>query len=183
MAEQILFNNTSATREQLFINLYKMAFPAVAKYVSNKGGTFDEAKDVFQDALVIYYEKLVTNPIQLNKNEQAYLVGIAKHLWLKKFRENIQLSRIDGQGDNFDVAEDDYSEPSANKLMYYLETTGQKCMQLLKAFYYDNLSANAIAGLFGYSGERSATVQKYKCMEKVRETVKQKSLAYEDFVE
>jgi DNA-directed RNA polymerase specialized sigma24 family protein len=183
MAEQIFFNNTAAVREQLFINLYKKAFPAVAKYVSNKGGTFDEAKDIFQDALVIYYEKLINNPVRLNKNEQAYLMGIAKHLWLKKFRENIRLSPVDGHGDDFDVAEEDYNEPSANKLMHYLETTGQKCMELLKAFYYDNLSANTIAGLFGYSGERSATVQKYKCMEKVRETIKQKSLAYEDFVE
>jgi hypothetical protein len=53
----------------------------------------------------------------------------------------------------------------------------------LKAFYYDNLPVNTIANLFGYSGERSATVQKYKCMEKVRETIKERSLAYEDFIE
>jgi hypothetical protein len=26
-------------------------------------------------------------------------------------------------------------------------------------------------------------VQKYKCIEKIRETVKEKSLAYEDFIE
>ena len=56
-------------------------------------------------------------------------------------------------------------------------------MELLKAFYCDNMPANTIAGLFGYSGIRSATVQKYKCMETVRETIKEKSLAYEDFVE
>jgi hypothetical protein len=67
--------------------------------------------------------------------------------------------------------------------MHYLETAGQKCMELLKAFYYDNLPVISIAGLFGYSGERSATVQKYKCMEKVRETIKEKHLQYEDFVE
>jgi hypothetical protein len=40
-----------------------------------------------------------------------------------------------------------------------------------------------LADLFGYAGERSATVQKYKCIEKVRETVKEQSLAYEDFIE
>jgi hypothetical protein len=40
-----------------------------------------------------------------------------------------------------------------------------------------------VAQLFGFSGERSATVQKYKCIEKVRETVKQKALTYEDFLE
>ncbi|WP_246230140.1 RNA polymerase sigma factor [Mucilaginibacter humi] len=42
--------NRQAQRQQLFINLYKKAFPIVAKYVSRMGGSFDEAKDVFQDA-------------------------------------------------------------------------------------------------------------------------------------
>jgi hypothetical protein len=32
-------------------------------------------------------------------------------------------------------------------------------------------------------GVRSATVQKYKCMEKIRETIKDRSLVYEDFIE
>ena len=40
----------SAQREELFISLYKKAFPLVARYVSKMGGSFDEAKDVFQDA-------------------------------------------------------------------------------------------------------------------------------------
>jgi hypothetical protein len=39
-----------------------------------------------------------------------------------------------------------------------------------------------VAETFGFSGVRSATVQKYKCIEKVRETVKQKALTYEDFL-
>jgi hypothetical protein len=35
----------------------------------------------------------------------------------------------------------------------------------------------------GFANEHSASAQKYKCLEKVREIVKQKSLTYEDFVE
>jgi len=54
---------------------------------------------------------------------------------------------------------------------------------LLRAFYYDKLSMSKIANRFGFSSERSATVQKYKCLEKVRDLVKEKSLSYEDFLE
>ncbi len=181
MAGHNFFGSTTAEREKLFMALYKKAFPAVAKYVSKMGGSFDEAKDVFQDALVIYYEKLVTQSISLNTNEQAYLLGIAKHLWFKRFRENILHTTLDAHKDDFTNEEE--LQPSAAKLLHYLETAGQRCMEILKAFYYDNLPVNKIAELFGYSGVRSATVQKYKCMEKVRETIKEKSLAYEDFVE
>jgi DNA-directed RNA polymerase specialized sigma24 family protein len=181
MAGHNFFGSTPAEREKLFMALYKKAFPAVAKYVSKMGGSFDDAKDVFQDALVIYYEKLVTQSVALNTNEQAYLLGIAKHLWAKRFKENILHTTLDAHDD--DWMEDEVLQPSPAKLLHYLETAGQKCMELLKAFYYDNLPVNKIAELFGYSGVRSATVQKYKCMEKVRETIKEKSLAYEDFVE
>jgi DNA-directed RNA polymerase specialized sigma24 family protein len=176
-------NSTPAQREQLFIALYKKAFPAVAKYISKMGGSFDEAKDIFQDALVIYYEKSVSAQLVLHTNEQAYLLGIAKNLWAKRFGESLHHTSLDTNRNDYDFIEDENIQPSTARLMHYLETAGQKCMEILKAFYYDNLPVNKISELFGYSGVRSATVQKYKCMEKVRETIKEKSLAYEDFIE
>jgi RNA polymerase sigma factor (sigma-70 family) len=181
MAQQNNFGCTTADREQAFIALYKKAFPAVVRYVSKMGGSFDEAKDVFQDALVIFYEKSVGGEIALRTNEQAYIFGVAKHLWSQKFRQNALYTSSDEQLDM--AAEEEDHQPSESKLTHYLQTAGEKCMELLKAFYYDNLPVKSIAGLFGYSGERSATVQKFKCMEKVRETIKQNHLAYEDFVE
>jgi len=168
----------SEKREDLFIGLYKKAFPAVAKYISRRGGSFEEAKDVFQDALVIYYEKMVSARAGLD-NETAYLVGIAKNLWLKRYREdsrNIPLENID-----ISIAEEEH--PSEYRLMNFLERAGHMCMELLKGFYYDQLPLTEIATLFGYSGVRSATVQKYKCLEKVRETIKEKALTYDDFME
>jgi DNA-directed RNA polymerase specialized sigma24 family protein len=181
MAQLDDFGSTPIEREKAFIALYKKAFPLVAKYVSKMGGDFDDAKDIFQDALVIHYEKSISASFILQTNEQAYLLGIAKHLWAKKFRENIKQCRLDDG--NLDFVNEDEAQPSAGKLMHYLEAAGQKCMDILKAFYYDNLPVNKITELFGCSGVRSATVQKYKCMEKVRETIKERSLAYEDFVE
>jgi RNA polymerase sigma factor (sigma-70 family) len=169
-------SDQSAQRQELFIGLYKKAFPIVAKYISRMGGSFDEAKDVFQDALVVLYEK---SRISALDNDTAYLVGTAKNLWLKRYRQTNQNVPL-GDLDLFDEAID---IPSNNRLLRFLETAGRKCMELLKGFYYDELSLTEIADEFGYSGVRSATVQKYKCLEKVRETIKQKALVYDDFME
>lgn len=168
-----------AQRQELFIGLYKSAFPAVAKYVSRLGGSFDEAKDVFQDALVVYYEKTTGQPLALN-NDTAYLVGVAKNLWLKRYRQSAQNLPLTDLDMPFDEQEE---SPSNNRLMHFLNKAGRKCMELLKSFYYDQQPLNEIAEEFGYSGVRSATVQKYKCLEKVRETIKEKALAYDDFME
>lgn len=167
-------------KQLLFMELYKKAFPAVARYISRKGGNYEKAKDIFQDALIIYYEKLVSGSYSHINNEKAYILGIAKHLWCRRLESN----------ENNDTIENALSEPeitetnlSSDKIMRLLETAGQKCMDMLRAFYYDKASISEIAQHFGYSGTRSATVQKYKCIEKIRETVKEKSLAYEDFIE
>ncbi|HTH81488.1 MAG TPA: sigma-70 family RNA polymerase sigma factor [Mucilaginibacter sp.] len=174
-------NNTSdqfTKRQELFTALYKTAFPVVAKYVSRMGGSFDEAKDVFQDALIIYYEIIISAQSTL-KNDTGWLVGTAKHLWIKRYNEKNKNTALD----NIDILLDRPETPSNNRLLNFLEASGKKCLQLLKSFYYDQLPLHDIADEFGYSGARSATVQKYKCLEKVRETVKQKSLTYDDFME
>jgi DNA-directed RNA polymerase specialized sigma24 family protein len=168
-----------AQREERLIELYKKAFPVVAKYVSRMGGTFDEAKDAFHDALIVYYEK-EANSTHTIDNNTAYLVGITKNLWMKRYREtskNIPLENADP------ISVDDETLPSTQRLMRFLETAGKKCMELLTGFYYDKLPMTDIANQFGYSGVRSATVQKYKCLEKVRETIKEKALTYDDFME
>ncbi|MBB5395398.1 RNA polymerase sigma factor [Mucilaginibacter sp. AK015] len=171
---------TTASREQLLMELYKSAFPAVAKYVARLGGTLDDARDVFQDALVIYYEKAVAGNLNA-ADDKAYLLGIAKHLWFKNFREGN--TTVPLQDDVLTLADEAKEQVSTNKVLQYLQTAGKRCMELLSAFYYDKLPMKEAAGKFGYAGERSVTVQKYKCLEKVRETVKQQSLTYADFIE
>lgn len=167
---------------EIFTRLYKAAFPLVARYIGRRGGSFDEAKDVFQDALIIYYENAITSG-NTPRNEKAWLLGIAKNLWLKSYRNNSRYIPLDEAGNVSDITPPEDQQPLTAKLLNYLESTGQKCMELLKSFYYDKMPMGDIATTFGFSGIRSATVQKFKCLEKVRDTVKSKSLSYEDFVE
>lgn len=172
----------AAKRQQLFIALYQQVFPAVAKYVNKHGGSFDEAKDVFQDALVNYYEKSRLADVAINSSEGAYIYGTARYLWIKRYKENGKTGPLDDRY-AVNIAEEIHDSPTEAKLLNFLATAGQRCMELLRSFYYDQLPMTKVAELFGFSGERSATVQKYKCIEKVRETVKQKALTYEDFLE
>jgi RNA polymerase sigma factor (sigma-70 family) len=170
---------TVAQREAYFIELYQQLLPKVARYIAGKGGSIEDARDVFQDSVVIWYEKVRTANLAI-QNEQAYIMGIAKHLWIKEFNSAKSQPLTDEHLNEVSAVEED--QLLTNKLLGYLETAGQKCMELLKAFYYDGVPVHQIAEQFGYSGVRSATVQKYKCLEKVRETVKQQALKYEDFI-
>lgn len=162
-------------REKFFTQLYMDAFPAVARYIARRGGTLDDARDIFQDAAVIYYEQAAGKGLQLTRSTEAYLFGIARHLWSRRQRSNGKLAEMQ------DGATDIIERKQTVDILKLVENTGKKCLELLHAFYYDRQGMAQIAAKFGFSGERSATVQKYKCLEKVRDLVKEKQLMYEDF--
>lgn len=177
----------SKDSETVLMLLYQDAFPLVAHHVSRMGGSFEEAKDIFQDALIIYYEKVKYTGIELRYSEKTYLFGIARHLWNKRYRQRSKQLPFDqlfaDLEEETDLSDPVYEEVSASRLLHLLQTAGQKCMQLLSAFYYEKLDMESLANRFGFSGPRSATAQKFKCLEKVKETVKEKSLTYEDIME
>lgn len=163
----------SKHREATFRRLYEQVFPTVARLIAGKGGDLDIAKDIFQDAMILYFEKVMAEKVSLTHSPKAYITGIAKNLWLqhcKKNRSNLSL----GELEEFHLQSSpiDQSTGHRKKLLEYLARAGQKCMDLLQAFYYFKTPMREIAEEFGYRSERSATVQKYKCLEKVRDTVK-----------
>ncbi|HEX6224430.1 MAG TPA: hypothetical protein VFZ52_08470, partial [Chryseolinea sp.] len=128
-------------RTQLFTQLYEEAFPKVAKFVANRGGTFDDARDIFHDALVVLYE----NSLKDNEVEstEAYVIGISKHLWIRKFNNAQRCVALDELEKAIPIPEDIH-EPADRRLTSLLELTGRKCLELLRAFYYDSLSLDQI---------------------------------------
>lgn len=156
--------------DDAIIELYRESFPDFARMVRRMGGSLDEAKDSFHDALLIYLEKEKAGKLQLHSSARAYLLGTAKICWLHTRKKGTMLSLPEG----FEAAtpEDPDTEEREKKLLDSLQKSGKKCLELLKAFYYDHCPMDHIADRFGFKGRRSATVQKYKCLEKVRKEIK-----------
>ena len=154
--------------EDPIIQLYRDSFPDVARMIRRKGGTLEEAKDAFHDALLIYMEKEKAGRLQLHSSPKAYLLGTARICWLRARGATVALP------ETFDAAEPEDAdiEEREQRLQVSLVRSGKKCIELLKAFYYDHCSMQDIAVRFGFNGTRSATVQKYKCLEKVRREIK-----------
>ena len=95
-------------RALLFGQLYEETFPKVAKFVANRGGTFDDAKDIFQDALVILYEKSTPENELVFESPERYLIGIAKHLWIRKFNDDHKKVGLDEMEKTISIPEDYY---------------------------------------------------------------------------
>lgn len=180
MTRSAAIETSTEQRQALFRRLYLDAYPGVARQIARRGGTPDDARDIFQESLVIYYENMVAGKLPEHTSPPAYLAGIARHLWLRKMRGGEKVRPFYEEEDFASETEIPYSR---HRLLALLERSGRRCLELLRAFYYDNASPEEAAEQFGYSGVRSVTVQKYKCLEKIRDEVKNKSLQHADFTE
>ena len=159
-------------RETAFRQIYRVAFPKVAKLIAHRGGSFEEAKDIFHEALIILYEKCQAETLQIKGSVVAYVVGMCRNQWLSKLRnQNKEVLTDDFSSCELKYEEHPLTDQTAT-VLGLLERAGKKCLDMLQAVYYFKYSMQEVAEEFGFRSVRSATVQKYKCLEKIRNTVK-----------
>jgi RNA polymerase sigma factor (sigma-70 family) len=158
--------------------IYKQHFKIINGWILKNGGSTDDAADVFQEAMMVMYEKAQAEDFRLQCKIGTYVFAISKNLWLKKMREEDRLPSVlikdTGNEDGPDAAyEDDLNlhiekEAHFEQLGSALEQLGEPCRSLLKAFYEQNKTMQEISADFGYTNPENAKTQKYKCLTRLR---------------
>jgi RNA polymerase sigma factor (sigma-70 family) len=162
-----------ADRAQALTQLYRRAYPAVQRLVLRQGGSPQDAQDVFQDALVVLYEQAVAGTLVLTASASTYLVGVSRHLWQHELRRRARLPHEALPDDLGQLpAEAPLAEEPTFAVLDYVQRLGEKCREVLLAFYYFQQPLTQIAAAHGYRSVRSATVQKFKCLERLRQSVR-----------
>jgi RNA polymerase sigma factor (sigma-70 family) len=166
--EVTLVNDRERTMEQI----YAQTYPMVRHYIREHGGTEEDAKDIFHEAMILYFEKTALEQLTLTCTPSTYLMGICKNLWRQQVEKQRRKTVLDEtQTDNMWQEPDDDDELSALKLMSFVEQLGGTCQSILVSFYYFGQRLEQIATRHGYQSVRSATVQKFKCLERLRKAV------------
>ena len=169
-----LRNALLANREQVLTALYRSAFPSVRHHVSRHGGSLQDAQDVFHDALIVLYEQAVAEKLVLNASASTYLMGISRNLWHHEQRRRVRLPHetLPNDFEPLAIEEPVAAEEPAFAVLDYVEQLGAKCKQVLLGFYYFQQPLAQIAEAHDYRSVRSATVQKFKCLERLRNSVR-----------
>lgn len=166
LLEQLQANRTSTLTK--IYQEYRSEFISWA--MKNYGCSTDEAKDCYQNAIIIFYENILNGKLtELNSSAKTYLFAIGKN----KIRE---LKRAENKKESLDnttdlLMEDDAEElnPTAIQLaLKSLEQLGETCKSLLREFYYHQSSMTQIMEKLGYKNEDTAKNQKYKCLVRLR---------------
>ncbi len=152
--------------------------PVVKKFVQKNNGTKQEAEDVFQEGLVIFCKKLEDVNFELRCSINTYLYSVCKLLWLDELKKKNKQIKNDflpledkylSEEINTDI-ENDRPIKAAQEAVFML---GEKCKELLQLFYFKKMTMAQIASQLGFKTEKVAKDQKYRCIEKAKENLKQ----------
>lgn len=133
----------------------------------------DQAKDIYQHAIIILYENVTQNKLtRLNSNIKTYVFAIAKNKMREYLREKNKMVNIGSDSDDINMFQEDETNYSSQedllKLRKGLGQLGEPCQTLMKMFYYQKLQMSEIKLALNYKTEASAKNQKYKCLLRLR---------------
>lgn len=152
---------------------YKMHFAMVSHFVIYNGGTEQEAKDVYQEAIIAIYEKINERSLVLNCKLKTYLYSVCRNLWLKQISKKGKFAgRIEDLEEYLPMEEDNGAEIEKNHHFEIMNNSmlqiGEPCFTLLNDFYIHKMNMNDIAEKFGYTNADTAKTQRYKCMNRLK---------------
>jgi RNA polymerase sigma factor (sigma-70 family) len=159
--------------------LYKKYYKMMAKLIISNNGTDEEARDIYQEALIVFWQKAVSNNLVLTSKISTYLYSICQNLWRKELDRKSRLSYEDKDGSD---GVDPDREERIKIINNCINELGETCKKLLTYYYFDEMSMSDIAEKLGFANADTAKTKKYKCKKHLDTLIKSKYTA-SDFLD
>lgn len=141
--------------------LYKADFMV---YASRFSVNDEDAVDIYQDSIIVLYENIVSGKLaSLTSSLKTYLFAIGKYKIYNSLK--IKVVKKDFADYEFLLKEDDGEEfllleENIEKVQKAYQELGGKCQEVLKLFYYENLSIEEIKNRLDYTSKDVVKSQK-----------------------
>lgn len=169
MSEQELFERIKGSDEKALEYLYKKYYRMMTKLVITNSGTEEEARDVFQDALIVFWQKARSGNLVMTAKISTYIYSVCQNLWRKELDRKKRLSNEEKDS----PVSMDMETPEKEKIIAKcLDQLGDTCRKVLMYYYFDEMSMQEIADKLGFANTDTAKTKKYKCKQKLDELIK-----------
>ncbi len=171
--EQLLLQGLAANDKKAVETIYRENYLTIQSFIIKNSGYPDDARDIFQEAMIVLYEKVCTGSFELTCQIKTYLYSICRRLWLKRLQ---QMQRYNPAAESIEevvsVEEELGVHEKRNADLIVMESAlskiGEPCKSLLEAYYLQKKSMPEIAEFFGYTNADNAKTQKYKCLVRLK---------------
>jgi len=154
--------------------LYKILFPKVKAYILRNRGSKEDADDVFQDAVLLFYTQVVENKFNDKYTVYGYVYRLSINRWLNKIRKDKKLVFVEGLQDEEDRVDERADMRALNVLLNHenvlrklFSGIGEKCIEILTYTIYYNLMLEDIVLRMGFTSEGAVKMQLKRCKGKL----------------
>ena len=171
--EKALLEGLARSDKKAIEIIYRENYNMVQSLIINNSGSTDDAKDIFQEAMIVLYEKVRSGTFELNCLIKTYVYSVSRRLWLKRLQQmNRYVPAIENLQETVPVEEEIEENERINSEFQTMEkaisSLGEPCKSLLEAYYLEKKSMQEIALFFGYTNAENAKNQKYKCLVRLK---------------
>jgi RNA polymerase sigma factor (sigma-70 family) len=164
-----LGNNNRQAAEKIYLENFNL----IQRLVINNNGNGDDARDIFQEAMIVLYEHARDPGFELTCQIKTYLFSVSRRLWLKRLQQMKQTgselpSLVETVAVEQDLEDHEQRDMDFKVMEKAMLTLGEPCKSLLEAYYIHKKSMSEIAGNFGYTNADNAKNQKYKCLMRLK---------------
>lgn len=154
--------------------LYKKVYPLVERYIARNSGNKDDASDIFQDALLLFYKQIIHNSFNEKYKVYGYLYKICLYKWMNKAKKNSKIKFVD-EIENLEPAElfvheemeEIIANPDENIIRKLFTPIGEKCIELLTFTTYSSLLLEDIMIRMEFNSVSAVKMQLKRCKEKL----------------
>jgi RNA polymerase sigma factor (sigma-70 family) len=173
--DQEIIDGIKSQDNNVLLFVYHKNFRSVKHYIEKNNGSDQDAEDVFQDAMILIFDKINDDSLVLNCTMQTYLFSVIKLLWLKqlKFRERRKV--VIEECDSFISNNEDIldtilrTERKSVFLKHYNELT-EDCQTIIK-YFLRGLSISEITKAMGYNSEQHTKNRRFRCKKTLIEKI------------
>jgi RNA polymerase sigma factor (sigma-70 family) len=169
MDEKEIFERICKGDERALEFLYKKYYRMMTKLVITNSGTEEEARDIYQEALVVFWQKAVSGKLVLTSKMSTYIYSICQNLWRKELERK---KRLSNEEKDMPVIPDPETEERNKIIARCISQLGETCQKVLMYYYFDELSMQEIAERMGFANTDTAKTKKYKCKQKLDELIR-----------
>lgn len=156
--------------------IYDNFYFQIKVFVTKNHGSEEDARDIYQDALMVIYQKQQKDNLTLSCSFSTYLYSVCRLLWLKQLEKRKQhITVTEESGIYVDVNEnilDIFNLNEKYKLYQdHFSRLSFSCQKVLELFLA-GIPLKEIANILGFKSEQYAKKRKYQCKEKLVSSIK-----------
>lgn len=171
LLKQYILNNEDEKAVDL---LYERVLPQIKRYVKRNSGNNEDALDVFQEAVVIFYKTFIEGKKELKENMFGYAFTIAINCWRKNMKQKLVTTSIDEHElENKITVEERKRTGSGKTAKILLEKLGDKCKDLLSLSIFSDISQEDIMVRLEFNSVGAVKMQFKRCKKKLMEMAKE----------